>query len=69
MNVVTVHLSNELHDEIEAIARQKGISINALLIETTKALVSAYHAEKRFQERAARGAGREAEALALLDRI
>ena len=68
MSTVTFHLPSELHDKIEAIALHKGISLDALFLETTKAVISAHDAEKRYLERSSRGAGREAEALALIDR-
>jgi len=68
MNAITFEISADLHDEIQAVARQKGVSVNELLAETTKSIIVAHRAEERFRARAAQGQGREAEALALLNR-
>ncbi|WP_165823379.1 hypothetical protein [Metarhizobium album] len=44
------------------------MSIDVLLQELTVSMIEEHEVEKRFRARAARGAGRETEALALLRR-
>ncbi|MCL6708381.1 Arc family DNA-binding protein [Pseudomonas sp. R2.Fl] len=68
MNAITIELPAELREQIEVVAREQGLSVNDLYLAITRDLIAHNEAKKRLLERAERGRGREAEALALLRR-
>jgi predicted transcriptional regulator len=68
MNALTVELSSEVHEKVDLIAAQKGISPERLVSEMAAEMVKQHEAYRLFKEMAARGKGREAEALELLRR-
>jgi hypothetical protein len=68
MNAITLQLRDEVLEKMEAIAAEQGVTVDALLSHLAEAMINERDVETRFRERAARGAGREAEALALLNR-
>ncbi len=62
----TVRLPEELAEEAEAVARVKGTSVNALIIESLSAEIARVRADKDFTSRADRLLKRDKE---LLDRL
>lgn len=68
MNALTVELSSEVHEKVDLIAAKKGVSPERLVSEMAAEMVKQHEAYRLFEEMAARGKGREAEALELLRR-
>lgn len=62
----TVRLPEELADEAEAVARVKGTSMNAVIIESLSAEIARVRADADFTERATKLLKRDKE---LLDRL
>jgi predicted transcriptional regulator len=62
----TVRLPQDLADEAEAVARVKGTSVNALIIESLAAEIDRVRADTAFAERATQLLERDKE---LLDRL
>ena len=62
----TVRLPKDLAEAAEAVARVKGTSVNALIIESLSAEVARVRADKEFTTRANRLLNRDKE---LLDRL
>lgn len=62
----TVRLPEELAEEAEAVARVKGTSVNALIIESLSAEIAHVRADRDFTARAGRLLERDKE---LLDRL
>ena len=62
----TVRLPEELADQAEAVARVKGTSVNALIIESLSAEIARVRADKDFTAQAGRLLKRDKE---LLDRL
>ena len=62
----TVRLPEDLAEAAEAVARVKGTSVNALIIESLSAEVARVRADKEFSTRANRLLKRDKE---LLDRL
>jgi predicted transcriptional regulator len=62
----TVRLPDELADEAEAVARVKGTSVNALIVESLAAEIERVRADKDFTSRARKLLKRDTE---LLDRL
>ena len=62
----TVRLPEELAEEAEAVARVKGTSMNALIVESLSAEIARVRADKDFTSRADRLLKRDKE---LLDRL
>jgi predicted transcriptional regulator len=65
---LTVELPEEVQQKIDLIARERGLSSEALLKDMASEMARQYKAFKLYEEMAAQGRGREAEALALLRR-
>ena len=62
----TVRLPEELAEEAEAVARVKGTSVNAFIVESLSAEIARVRADKDFTSRADRLLKRDKE---LLDRL
>jgi len=62
----TVRLPDELADEVEAVARVKGTSVNALIIDSLAAEIDRVRSDKEFTARARELLQRDKE---LLDRL
>jgi predicted transcriptional regulator len=62
----TVRLPDELADEAEAVARVKGVSVNALIVDSLAAEIEKVRADKDFTARAKRLLERDKELLARL---
>lgn len=62
----TVRLPQELADQAEAVARVRGTSVNALIVESLAAEVDRVRADKAFTKRARELLERDKE---LLDRL
>jgi hypothetical protein len=68
MNALTVELSSEVHEKVEFIAAERGVSPERLLSEMTAEMVKQHEVYRVFEEMAACGRAREAEALDFLRR-
>jgi predicted transcriptional regulator len=68
MAALTLRVPDDKHQRLRDLARRRGTTINRMLDEMTTLMLAEFDAETRFQLRAARGAGREARGLALLDK-
>ena len=68
MSALTVRLPDDKHSRLKELARNRGTSVNRLIEEMTTVMLSEFDAETRFRARAAAGAGRAADGLALLDK-
>ncbi|MAZ10781.1 MULTISPECIES: toxin-antitoxin system HicB family antitoxin [unclassified Limnobacter] len=55
MAALTVRLSDEKHARLKALAKARGIPLNALIDEMTTQMLAEFDAETRFQVRAMRG--------------
>ncbi len=68
MTALTLRLSDDKHHRLKALAKRRGVSVNRLIEEITTLVLVEVDAEIRFAIRAARGRGRSARGLALLDK-
>ena len=64
----TVRLPDELADEAEAVARVRGVSVNAVIVESLAAEIERVRADKDFTARARRLLERDKELLERLAR-
>jgi glutamate-1-semialdehyde aminotransferase len=64
----TVRLPEDLAEEAEVVARVKGTSVNALIIESLSAEIARVRADKEFTSRASRLLKRDEELLKRLAR-
>ena len=64
----TVRLPNELADEAEAVARVRGTSVNALIVDSLSAEIERVKADEDFTARAHRLLARDRELLERLAR-
>ena len=62
----TVRLPEDLADEVEAVARVRGTSVNALIVESLAGEIERVRADKDFTDRARKLLQRDKE---LLDRL
>jgi predicted transcriptional regulator len=62
----TVRLPEDLADEVEAVARVRGTSVNALIVESLAGEIERVRADKDFTDRARKLLERDKE---LLDRL
>lgn len=68
MAALTVRLPDEKHRRLKALAKSRGTPLNRLIDEMTTLMLAEFDAETRFNVRAARGAGKVARGLELLDK-
>lgn len=68
MSALTVRLPDDKHRRLRALAESRGTTLNRLIDEMATVMLAEFDAETRFRLRAARGAGKEARGLALLDK-
>jgi predicted transcriptional regulator len=68
MTAITVRLPDEKHRRLKALAKTRGTPLNRLIDEMTTLMLAEFDAETRFNVRAARGAGKTARGLELLDK-
>ncbi len=69
MKTLVLPLTDNKHQRLRALAQSRHTTINRLMDEMTTLMLAEFDAETRFKLRAARGTGREAEGLALLDKV
>ena len=69
MAALTLRLPEDKHQRLRALAQSRHTTINRLMDEMTTLMLAEFDAETRFKLRAARGTGREAEGMALLDKV
>lgn len=68
MNMVTLNIPEDVLRKVELVAKDRNLDLDTFITDVMSSIVGQFEAEKRFREYAARGKGREAEALALLRR-
>lgn len=68
MTALTVRLPDDKLRRLKALAKSRGTPLNRLIDEMTTLMLAEFDAETRFQVRAARGAGKEARGLSILDK-
>ncbi len=68
MAALTLRIPDDKHQRLRALAQTRGTTINRMLDEMTTLMLAEFDAETRFQLRAARGAGKVARGLELLDK-
>jgi hypothetical protein len=68
MTALAVHLPNEKHRRLKALAKSRGMPLNRLIDQMTTLMLAEFDVETGFAVRAARGTGQEATGLALLDK-
>lgn len=68
MTALTVRLPDDKHQRLRALAQSRGTTLNRLIDDMATVMLAEFDAETRFKLRAARGAGREARGLELLDK-
>jgi hypothetical protein len=61
-------MPQEKRERLKQLARARSMSVNKLIDEMATILLAEFDAETRFRGRAARGAGKERRALALLEK-
>jgi hypothetical protein len=55
MSTLTIHLPDDKHERLKALARSKSIGINKLMDELATVALANYDARVRFETRAGRG--------------
>ncbi|WP_371325058.1 toxin-antitoxin system HicB family antitoxin [Dechloromonas sp. ZY10] len=65
MGVLTVRLSDEKHQRLNALAKSRGTPLNRLIYEMATLMLSEFDATTRFEIRAARGESNAERRLAL----
>jgi len=68
MTALTVRLPDEKHRRLKALAKSRGTPLNRLIDEMTTLMLAEFDSETRFNVRAARGAGKVARGLELLEK-
>ena len=68
MTALTVRLPDDKHQRLRALAQSRGTTLNRLIDDMAPVMLAEFDAETRCKLRAARGAGREARGLELLDK-
>ena len=68
MSALTLRLPDDKHQRLRALARSRGTTLNRLLDEMATLMLAESDAETRFKLLAARGIGRMARGLELLDK-
>lgn len=68
MSALTVRLPDDKHRRLRALAESRGTTLNRLIDDMATVMLAEFDAETRFRLWAARGAGKEARGLALLDK-
>ena len=66
MAALTLRLPDDKHQRLRALAQSRGTTLNRLLDEMATLMLAEFDAETHFKLRAAAGAGRSDQALALL---
>jgi len=66
VGALIVRMPQEKRERLRQLARARSMSVNKLIDEMATILLAEFDAETRFRVRAARGAGKERRALALL---
>lgn len=69
MSALTVRLPDDKHQRLRALAESRGTTLNRLIDEMATVMLAEFDAETRFKLRAARGSGKAARGLALLDKV
>ncbi|MFM2120356.1 MAG: hypothetical protein RL722_1824 [Pseudomonadota bacterium] len=69
MGALTLRIPDDKHQRLRAMAQSRQTTVNRLLDDMTTMMLVEFDAETRFKLQAARGAGAEAEGLALLDKV
>jgi hypothetical protein len=68
MSALIIRLPEEKRTRLKLLAKARNVSVTKLMEEMATILLADFDAETRFELRAARGRGRVAHGLALLDK-
>jgi hypothetical protein len=68
MSALIIRLPEEKRTRLKMVAKSRKVSVTKLIEEMATILLADFDAETRFELRAARGRGRTAEGLSLLDK-
>jgi predicted transcriptional regulator len=68
MNALTIQFPDDILEKVEHVARSRDMPIDKFILDVMNAVIREHEAEIRLHEYAARGKGREQEALELLRR-
>jgi hypothetical protein len=68
MSALIIRLPEEKRTRLKLVAKSRKVSVTKLIEEMATILLADFDAETRFELRAARGRGRVAQGLALLDK-
>ncbi len=68
MSALIIRLPEEKRTRLKLVAKSRKVSVTKLIEEMATILLADFDAETRFELRAARGRGRIAQGLALLDK-
>lgn len=66
MAALTVRLPDDKYQRLKSLVKSRGTPVNRLIDEMATLMLARFDAETRYQLRAARGTGQEAQGLALL---
>ena len=69
MKTLVLPLTDNKHQRLRALAQSRHTTINRLMDEMTTLMLAEFDAETCFKLRAARGTGRAAVGLVLLDKV
>jgi len=67
MSTLTIHLQDDKHERLKALAKSRSISVEELMIEIATVALDNNDARARYETRAARGNPKRA--LSLLDKL
>ena len=68
MSALTIRLEDEKYERLKEVARRRNTSVNRLIDEMATQLLAESDAETRFALRVARGRGKPARGLELLEK-
>ena len=68
MTALTIRLADDKYRRLKELAHQRGTSVNRLIDDMATVILAEQDAETRFMIRVARGKGREARGLSLLEK-
>lgn len=68
MSALTIRLPDDKYKRLKDLSRRRHTSVNRLIDEMTTIMLAEFDAETRFQLRAERGQGKQAQGLELLEK-
>lgn len=68
MSAITIRMPDDKYQRLKELSRRRRTSINRMIDEMTTLMLAEAELETRFEVRAARGHGKQARGLALLEK-